>query len=304
MSLENDKKIIKINEFIKNNNINSKKESNDTFKKFLAMYNNDSLNNTDLEDEFDKQDQADEYLFSAYKCEDIKEKIRLAKKAVKIYPKCIDAMNIITECEADLNKRLYQYYNTIKMAKNILLEDNLFDDNNIGDFWGIVETRPYMRTRHCYILTLMELKKYDEAIKECEELLRLCKNDNLGIRYLIIGMYILFNENKKATRLYNKYKDPSPFMAIPMSVMNYRLGDYKKAKDYLIESNNDNENVIPYLKGNIKISSSKKKAIKDSKQIQLFSLEEVYLALEELTYFLNGKDEYFKWIKETEFEIQ
>ncbi len=47
-----------------------------------------------------------------------------------------------------------------------------------------MKTRPYMRTKHSYMLTLMELGRYTEAIKQGEELLELCESDNQGVRYL------------------------------------------------------------------------------------------------------------------------
>ena len=52
------------------------------------------------------------------------------------------------------------------------------------------------------MLTLMELGRYTEAIKQGKELLKLCESDNLGIRYLMMGLYTVLEKFDKAEELY------------------------------------------------------------------------------------------------------
>lgn len=146
--------------------------------------------NMDFEDEeFIKREQSDDLLFEAYE-EPIKAKaIKLAKQALALNPNNIDAENFITKHETNTIKKLKKYEETLNKEKTNLEKENYFNKENIGIFWGLMETRPYMRTKHSYMLTLMELGRYTEAIKQGEELLELCESDNLGVRYLIIGLY-------------------------------------------------------------------------------------------------------------------
>lgn len=106
-----------------------------------------------------------------------------------------------------------------------------------------------MRARHNRLLVIMYLGRYTEAIKECEEMLELCEGDNLGIRYILAGLYTSLEKFEQCEKLYKKYKDESLHMVLPMSIMYYRKGDYKKAKKFLQMANQCNEFVIDFLLG-------------------------------------------------------
>lgn len=115
----------------------------------------------DFEDEeFIKREQSDDLLFEAYE-EPIKAKaIKLAKQALALNPNNIDAENFITKHETNTIKKLKKYEETLNKEKTNLEKENYFNKENIGIFWGLMETRPYMRTKHSYMLTLMELGRY------------------------------------------------------------------------------------------------------------------------------------------------
>ena len=56
-------------------------------------------------------------------------------------------------------------YNFIKQ------EEGYFDENCVGEFWLILETRPYMRLLMNYVETLMECCKMRCAAEVCEKML-------------------------------------------------------------------------------------------------------------------------------------
>ncbi len=141
------------------------------------------------DEKFRKSEESDNLLFEAYE-EPIKSKaIKLAKKALEINPDNIDAENFITKFETNTIKKLKKYEETLNKERINLEKEDMFNEENIGIFWGLMETRPYMRTKHCCMLTLMELGRYNEAIKHGEELLELCKNDNLEIKGQEVKFY-------------------------------------------------------------------------------------------------------------------
>ena len=150
------------------------------------------------DEEFIKKEQSDDLLFEAYDEPVITKAIKLAKQALEINPDNIDAENFITKYETNTIKKLKKYAETLNKEKNNLEKEDLFNKENIGIFWGLIETRPYMRTKHCYMKTMIELGRYTEAIKQGEELLELCKSDNLGVRYMIIGLYTVLEKFDKA----------------------------------------------------------------------------------------------------------
>ena len=52
-----------------------------------------------------------------------------------------------------------------------------------GVFYGILETRGYVRARYNLCVLLYELGEKEAAEKHARELIRMCRQDNLGLRY-------------------------------------------------------------------------------------------------------------------------
>lgn len=86
------------------------------------------------------------YLDMAFQAETEQEAIKYAKKALKIEPDNIDAQVIIAENSIyDHIKLLNKFEKIKKVAEQKLVEEHLLTEENIGDFWLLTETRPYMR---------------------------------------------------------------------------------------------------------------------------------------------------------------
>lgn len=63
---------------------------------------------------------------------------------------------------------------------------NLFD-TQVGHFWGILDTRPYMRARFAHIEAMLSVKNYlavEKAHEHVMDILRLNRSDNMGVRDL------------------------------------------------------------------------------------------------------------------------
>lgn len=61
---------------------------------------------------------------------------------------------------------------------------NLFEEH-AGQFWGILETRGYMRARYALVEALLKIKTFaavEAAHGHIMDLLRLCRSDNMGVR--------------------------------------------------------------------------------------------------------------------------
>lgn len=252
----------------------------------------------DFEDEeFMKREQSDDLLFEAYD-EPIKAKaIKLAKQALELNPNNIDAENFITKHESNTIKKLKKYEETLNKEKANLEKENSFKKENIGIFWGLIETRPYMRTKHAYMLTLMELGRYTEAIKQGEELLKLCKNDNLGIRYLIVGLYTVLERFEECEKIYNKYSDNSTFMMFPLSIMYYKKGDYRKCKKILKEIQENNEYILNYLIGRKKFTRAKVEYFEMNNTYSWGSEEEAYFVAKDYKYLLETVPTFIEFVE-------
>lgn len=190
---------------------------------------------------------SDELLEEALDATSKSKAIKLAKQALEIYPDNIDAEGLLAEFEENIIKRLKKYDIILEKATKLLEEQNMFDEESVGCFWGILETRPYMRIRYNRLLLLKTLGRYTEVAKECEELLKLCNSDNLGVRYILMGVYCILEKFEECKKLYDKYSDCSAFMTFPMAIMYFKKGDYKKAKQYLRETEEENPFILDFL---------------------------------------------------------
>ena len=108
-----------LQEFLEKNNVKDINEANEKLQEFIKMYNNGEIEykNTPL-------DEAYEILEEAQYAKNEKEAIKLAKKAYKKSSDCFDV--ILFQCDLEENEKY-------------------FDKENIGHFYGIFETRPYIR---------------------------------------------------------------------------------------------------------------------------------------------------------------
>lgn len=250
-----------------------------------------------IEVEFDKYFNSPEYksneiLERAYETPSKIVAKRIAKKALEVYPDNIDAEALIVNFEENSIKKLKKLDELIQKATKLLEKDNMFDKENIGIFWGILETRPYMRVRYSKILTLILLGRYTEAIKECEDMLTLCEGDNMGIRYIALGLYCVLEKFEECEKLYSRYSDDSLMMVFPMAIMYYKKGDYKKAKRYLRLAEDRNEFIISFLVGEDIENLREYK----NDYYSFGSEEEAFMTIESLMYLISSVPSFIEFI--------
>ena len=119
-------------------------------------------------------------------------------------------------------------------AEKQLRDQGYFRKASIGDFWGLIETRPYMRVCQTYVGTLLMNRKMRLAAKACESMLRLCSRDNLGIRYTLIHIYAYLEEEKAAQKIFKKYHGAEETrLPLAMALLSYKLGKEEAAQRYL-----------------------------------------------------------------------
>jgi tetratricopeptide (TPR) repeat protein len=107
-----------------------------------------------------------DYLQKAENAKTKKDALKYAKKALEIDPDFIDAEALVNELSSknmeDLKKR---YEQLLTKGKKHLEDSGITFRENMGDFWGLVETRPYMRIRNNYMHLLLKMGKYRKAIR-------------------------------------------------------------------------------------------------------------------------------------------
>ena len=76
---------------------------------------------------------------------------------------------------------------------------NLFEEE-VGHFWGITETRDYMRARYGLVEALLKVKTYaaaEAAHGHLMDLLRLCRGDNMGVRDLVPALALRLGRDQE-----------------------------------------------------------------------------------------------------------
>lgn len=179
-------------------------------------------NNIDYEDLADEEDLY-YYLDMAFQAETEQEAIKYAKKALKIEPDNIDVQVIIAENSIyDHIKLLNKFEKIKKAAEQKLVEEHLLTEENIGNFWLLTETRPYMRLLYNRMRLLLDCGKIGMAKNACLEILDLNNDDNLGARFILMHIYAYFEDEKSAVKLFERYDcQKSTQFLLPLSTLYY-----------------------------------------------------------------------------------
>lgn len=150
--------------------------------------------------------QAQELIYHAWETANRKQLLDMARQALELWPDCADAWVLLAEEAAGSVFEAQAFYEKALEAGERALGDRAFKDD-VGHFWGLLETRPYMRARAGLAQVLEQLGRTDEAIKHYRDLMRLNPNDNQGIRYLLLRALIDAGHDDEAWQLISKAPD-------------------------------------------------------------------------------------------------
>ena len=291
MSRQTEKMFKEFDRFMQENGnieISGEDELNQALKTFMSQY---QPNNDDVET-------ADDYLDLAESADTKKEALKYAKKAAELEPDNLDAAAMVIELSCTSSEKLSEKYkNLIDETEDKLKEQGYFEDDNFGEFWLIFETRPYMRLLEKYASHFVECGQMRLAISVYEKMLELCTNDNLGVRYTLMHLYIYLEDEQSALELYEKYPEESTQFLLPLSILYYKLGDLRKSNQYLkklIEVNEDTRKFFNSL-----IDGSLMESVGDMTPYgyRPFTIEDFVIECKENYFLFSSMPEYFVWAK-------
>lgn len=203
---------------------------------------------------------AQQIMYDAWEERSPARRIALAKKALKASLNCADAHVLLAEEEAETPRQALAHYQAgVEAGRRALGEDFFADPDNIGHFWGILETRPFMRALAGLATTQWELGLREEAVRSYRELLRLNPGDNQGIRYLLLNLLMELGQDEPARALLNEYKgDGSAEAAYTSALLAFRAkGDSPESRQALTTAFDMNQYVPDYLTGKKRIPSQR-----------------------------------------------
>jgi tetratricopeptide (TPR) repeat protein len=178
-----------------------------------------------------------------------KRRLDLARKALTISPDCADAYVLLAESATDIREARRLYEQGVQAGERALGAEAFTEA--VGEFWGMLETRPYMRARQGLADVLWRLGERDDAIGHARDLLRLNPGDNQGIRYLLAAWLLTVGDEAGLESLLAQYPDEwSANWAYTRVLHTFRQsGTGRKAEQALKHALEVNPHVPLYLLG-------------------------------------------------------
>lgn len=247
MSRETEKAMRDLTKYIDDNR--SENATKAEIEKLMQQF----MERQEMLDEYDDEpESADDYLDLAEEAGSKKKRLEYLTKALELEPDHLDAAVMMAkEKSKDTNEYLEALAALIKKGDKLMTEEGYFQ-NSMGEFWLVLETRPYMRLCAEYLNTLIDCRMMRAAAAEGRRMLELCENDNLGVRFQLMHIYALLEEEKAAEKLFEKYGDNNAsLMLLPMAVLYYKLDKLGKSVEYLnrlAENNKDTKKFFTAVK--------------------------------------------------------
>jgi tetratricopeptide (TPR) repeat protein len=173
----------------------------------MARLRNDLFaDNHDNDEVKDAVRQAQEVMYDAWEAPTKRERVALAKRALGLSADCADAYVLLAQASAKSLVEARDLYVQGVAAGERALGEAAFEED-VGHFWGILETRPYMRARHGLAETLWALGERESAIAHLQDMLRLNPNDNQGLRYTLFAWFLALDDRAALDRLLASYPE-------------------------------------------------------------------------------------------------
>jgi tetratricopeptide (TPR) repeat protein len=198
----------------------------------------------------------------------------------------VEANVLLAEWTPCGERRVELFRNAKEMATDQL---GSMMDEQVGHFWGITETRPFMRATHGLADALYEAGQTGEAIVQYQELLRLNPNDNQGVRFQLAPLLLANNRDAEAVELLDSYREPTALWRHTKSVVEFRRRHRSAAaKKEIRAAFRANGHLIELLE------SSAPPMFSDS--YAPGSPEEAAICIQELSEAWDETEGYFEWM--------
>jgi len=178
-----------------------------------------------------------------------KQRQELAHKALQISPDCVDAYVLLAETEKDPQEARRLYEHGVQAGERAIGPETFAE--HAGHFWGILETRPYMRARLGLAQALWYLDERQEAIEHLQAMLTLNPGDNQGVRYLLANWLTATGDDVALGELLAQYPDEwSAPWAYTRALQTFRVKGAGKAAEAALKQALEVNPFVPlYLLG-------------------------------------------------------
>jgi len=201
-------------------------------------------------------ERAQDLIYDAWEAEGA-ERVELARRALQISPDCADAFVLLADEAARSLQEALELNRQGVAAGERALGPKAFEAYK-GEFWGVLETRPYMRARFGLAQCLWEAEQRREAIDHYWDMLRLNPGDNQGVRYVLLACLLEVGHQADVKDLLDRYADDiAASWAYGRALFAFREhGDTSSARALLVKAKQANAHVPAYLLGTKRLPSS------------------------------------------------
>ena len=197
----------------------------------------------------DPAEMAQELAFQAYESSDEEQAVENVDRALKLDANNVDALTVKAFLSApDVDNLIEQLEHAATCGENALGEE--FFAEFMGDFWPMVEARPYMRCIKQLAEILWNVGRRFDAVAHYENLLDLDPGDHMGNASLLLGYYLAMGEVQRAWDLLEEIDDEVSATHNWAWVLLFLLvGDEEGAQHSLDHALDQNSYVAPLLIG-------------------------------------------------------
>ncbi len=149
---------------------------------------------------------AQELAYQAYESTLADRALELAGKALELDPDCVDALTLQAFLTAeDVGELIPRLEHAATCGEKALGEE--FFAEFMGDFWPMVEARPYMRCLKHLAEVLWNVGRRFDAVAQYENLMDLDPADHMGNGALLLGNYLAMGEVQRSWDLLEEIDD-------------------------------------------------------------------------------------------------
>ena len=197
-------------------------ESPSDLQEFLDGFTGKTIDEIVLETESDSE-RAQQLVYEAFEVFPSKQAATLAKRALALDDGCIDAQVMLAQLSGSSRDDYAAELEGIVSSAEARLGPTI--EEWAGHFWGILETRPYMRACLELAFALWRSGRELEACERLARMLELNPDDNQGVRGTLVGFRLATGDVAGARRVLDQYSDTGEAVLAWGRVLAYWMDD-------------------------------------------------------------------------------
>lgn len=248
MSKQNEKLFTDLHRLIESQNIKTEED----LQKFVESLVGQKIPSFPQET-LSLKEQAQDLIYEAYELTPTKAKLNV-EMALNLDPDCIEAYEYLGSLENSPSIGMIFFEKGISIGRRLF--GGKYLEKHKGMFWGMHETRAFMRCLHQYANCLYGIGKEKECVAILEEVIELNPRDNQGVRNKLLLYLIELNESTKFKKYATMFKsDNTAFALFTRALFEFKTeGETVNSNKQLSKAMKQNKFVAKWLLSNKQIN--------------------------------------------------